>query len=63
VAEFRAKKFSPPQRPVACEEEAASLAQCYRCVSVRAYLRCNERTGVVSGVAGVSISMYVHTKS
>lgn len=32
VAEFRAKKFTPPQRPVACEEEAAQLLACYRWV-------------------------------
>lgn len=32
VAEFRAKKFVPPQRPVACEAEAAQLVSCYRCV-------------------------------
>lgn len=30
VGEFRAKKFAPPQRPVACEEEAAQLVACYR---------------------------------
>lgn len=30
AADFKARKFSPPQRPVACEEEAARLASCYR---------------------------------
>lgn len=34
MAEFRAKKFTPPQRPVACEEEAAQLVACYRWVWV-----------------------------
>ncbi len=49
VAEFRAKKFSPPQRPVACEEEAAKLVHCYWCVRacVRAWVG-----GVVGGRAG-----------
>lgn len=30
IDEFRAKKFAPPQRPVACEEEAEKLVACYR---------------------------------